>query len=272
VSAAAVGCDGLAVGYGRRAVVERLSLEGAPGATLAVLGTNGSGKSTLVKTIVGLLPPVAGSVRVLGGSPGAAPERVAYLGQAQPSGFVLPLRAVDVVAMGRFPARGLVGRMTADDRRLVLDGMARMGVADLADEALGSLSGGQRQRVHLARCLAWRADLLILDEPTAGLDLAGRERLVAALAEERRRGAAVVVCTHDVADALGAEGALLLARRVVGYGPPAEALTREAVMETFGLVLAELPGGTDLVMDPVHRHDHGDAGEHGAAPDREHGR
>jgi ABC-type Mn2+/Zn2+ transport system ATPase subunit len=135
-----------------------------------------------------------------------------------------------------------------------------MGVADLAEDALGNLSGGQRQRVHLARTLAWRADLLILDEPTAGLDLAGRELLASALVEERRRGAAVVVCTHDVADALGAEAALLLARRVVGYGPPSEVLIREAVMETFGLVLAELPGGSELVMDPVHRHDHEDDG------------
>jgi len=262
VSAPAVVCDGLAVGYGGRPVVEGLSLEVAGGATLAVLGTNGSGKSTLVKTIAGLLPPVAGSVRVLGMVPGAAPARVAYLGQAQPSGFVLPLRAVDIVTMGRFAARGLVGRMSREDRRLAREGMARMGVADLAEEALGNLSGGQRQRVHLARALAWRADLLILDEPTAGLDLAGRELLAGALVEERRRGAAVVVCTHDVADALGAEAALLLARRVVGCGPPSQVLTREAVMETFGLVLAELPGGSELVMDPVHRHDHEDGHAH----------
>ena len=256
MSSAALAADGLAVGYGGRPVVEGLTLELAPGATLAVLGTNGSGKSTLVKTAAGLLAPVAGSLQVLGRPPGDEPRRVAYLGQAQPTGFVLPLRATDVVAMGRFAARGLVGRRTAEDRRLVREGMARMGVADLADEPLGSLSGGQRQRVHLAQALAWRADLLILDEPTGGLDLAGRELLAAALVEERLRGAAVIVCTHDVADALGAEHALLLARRVVAYGPPAEVLTREAVMETFGLVLAELPGGSDLVMDPVHRHDH----------------
>jgi ABC-type Mn2+/Zn2+ transport system ATPase subunit len=255
VSAPALAADGLAVGYGGRPVVEGVTLELAAGATLAVLGTNGSGKSTLVKTIAGLLPPVAGSVRVLGRRPGDAPDRVAYLGQAQPTGFVLPLRAVDVVAMGRFPARGLIGRMTGDDRAAVRESMARMGIADLADEPLGSLSGGQRQRVHVAQALAWRADLLILDEPSAGLDLAGRELLSAALVEERRRSAAVIVCTHDVGDALGAELALLLARCVVGYGPPAEVLTREAVMETFGLVLAELPGGSELVMDPVHRHD-----------------
>jgi ABC-type Mn2+/Zn2+ transport system ATPase subunit len=260
VSGPALVADGLAVGYGGRHVVQGLTLEVPPGATLAVLGTNGSGKSTLVKTVAGLLPPVAGTLRVLGGRPGAAAARVAYLGQSQATGFVLPLRAVDVVAMGRFAARGLLGRMAAEDRLLVRESMERMGVAGLADEPLGRLSGGQRQRVHLARALAWRADLLILDEPTAGLDLGGRDRLSAALAEERGRGTAVVVCTHDVADALGAEGALLLAGRVVGCGPPAEVLTREAVMETFGLVLAELPGGSELVMDPVHRHDHGPEG------------
>jgi ABC-type Mn2+/Zn2+ transport system ATPase subunit len=256
---AALSADGLAVGYGGRPVVDGLTLELAPGATLAVLGTNGSGKSTLVKTVAGLLAPVAGALTVLGRAPGAQPARVAYLGQSQPTGFVLPLRAVDVVAMGRFAARGLMGRMSRPDRRLVREGMARMGVADIADEALGSLSGGQRQRVHLAQALAWSADLLILDEPTAGLDLAGRELLEAALAEERRRGAAVVVCTHDIGDALDAEQALLLARRVVACGPPAEVLTRAAVTATFGLILAELPGGTELAMDPVHRHDHDEA-------------
>lgn len=257
MSTAAVFADRLAVGYGGRAVVDGLTLEVAPGATLAVLGTNGSGKSTLVKTLAGLLAPIAGSVQVLGHRPGAEPARVAYLGQSRPTGFVLPLRAADVVAMGRFAARGLLGRLTADDRRLVGDSMERMGIADLADAPLGSLSGGQRQRVHLAQALAWRAELLILDEPTSALDLAGRELLASALAQERRRGAAVVVCTHDIADALGAEHALLLAQRVVGHGPPAEVLTREAVLETFGLVLAELPGGGELAMDPVHRHDHG---------------
>lgn len=248
--------DGLAVGYDGRAVVEDLDLALAPGATLAVLGTNGSGKSTLVRTIAGLLPPVAGALNVLGGRPGAAPARVAYLGQSHPTGFVLPLRAADVVAMGRFAERRLLGRLRRDDRRLVAEAMLRMGIAPIADEPLGNLSGGQRQRVHIAQALAWRADLIILDEPTAGLDVAGRELLNGALAAERARGAAVVVCTHDISDALEADDALLLARRVVAHGPPADALSREALMETFGLVLAELPGGSQLAMDPVHRHDH----------------
>jgi ABC-type cobalamin transport system ATPase subunit len=94
------------------------------------------------------------------------------------------------------------------------------------------------------------------DAPAAALDVGGPHLLIPALERARERGAAVVMCTHDISDALTAERALLLAGRVVADGPPGEILTREALMETFGLVIAELPGGGDLAMDPVHRHDH----------------
>ncbi|MBJ7456124.1 MAG: ATP-binding cassette domain-containing protein [Thermoleophilia bacterium] len=164
--------------------------------------------------------------------------------------------------MGRFAERRLLGRITRQDRLLVDESMERMGAAALADEPIAELSGGQRQRIHIAQALAWRADLIVLDEPTSGLDVAGRELLLTALAQERARGAAVVMCTHDIRDAAAADRALLLAGRVVASGPPADVLTREALMETFGLVLGELPGGGELVMDPVHRHDHGDHGDH----------
>ncbi|MGD9696564.1 MAG: metal ABC transporter ATP-binding protein [Thermoleophilia bacterium] len=255
MSGAALVSDRLAVGYDGRSVVEGIGVEVLAGQSLAVVGTNGSGKSTFVRTVAGLITPVGGAVRVLGGAPGAAPARVAYLGQANRSDFVLPLRTRDVVRMGRFPARRLMGRIGAQDRALIEEAMERMAIAHLADAPLGTLSGGQRQRVQIARVLAWRADLIVLDEPTAGLDVAGADLLGVALARERRRGAAVVVCTHDISDALRADRALLLAQRVVAYGPPAEALTQEALMETFGLVMAELPGGARMPMDPVHRHD-----------------
>jgi ABC-type Mn2+/Zn2+ transport system ATPase subunit len=246
----------LSVGFDGSPVVGDIDLQLGAGEELALVGTNGSGKSTLLRTIAGLLPPVAGEIEVLGGRPGSRPARVAHLPQSQPQGFVLPLRAGDVVAMGRFAHRGLLGRMRRDDRRAVAEGMERMGVAHLADSPLAMLSGGQRQRVYLAQVLAWQADILLLDEPTSGLDVAGAELLDAAIARERARGAAVVVCTHDIRDALQADHALLLAGRVVAAGPPQQALTRETLLETFGLVVAQLPGGTELTMDPTHRHDH----------------
>ncbi len=261
MSTPAVETRDLTVGYDGHPVVGGIDLTLAPGTTLAVLGTNGSGKSTLVKTLVGLLPPVAGVARVLGGAPGASPRRVAYLGQVRASGFALPIRARDVVAMGRFAERRLLGRITREDRDLVDTSMERMGAAHLADAPVADLSGGQRQRVHIAQALAWRADVIVLDEPTSGLDVAGRGLLLEALAEERARGAAVVMCTHDIRDAATAEVALLLAGRVVGQGAPADVLTRDALMETFGLILGELPGGGELVMDPVHRHDHDHDGD-----------
>jgi ABC-type Mn2+/Zn2+ transport system ATPase subunit len=265
VTTPALLAEALAVGYGRHAVVDGLGFALPAGASLALVGTNGSGKTTLIRTVVGLLAPVGGRLSVLGGAPGTAPARVAYLGQFRRAGFVLPLRAADVVAMGRFPARGLLGRMRAEDRRAVADAMARMGIADLADAPLPSLSGGQQQRVYLAQALAWGADLLVLDEPTAGLDPGGRALLAAALAAERARGVASIVATHDIRDAMEADLALLLAGHVVAFGPPAEVITKDALLATFGLALSATAEEGVLAMDPGHHHDHehGDEGGHG---------
>lgn len=270
MSAAVLARD-LAVGHDGRPVLSGLDLSLGPGETLATLGTNGSGKTTLARAVVGLIPPVGGRLEVLGRRPGDAPSRVAFLPQSHPQGFVLPLRAADVVAMGRYAARGLTGRMRAEDRRLVAEGMERMGVARLGGRPLADLSGGQRQRVYLAQALAWNADLLVLDEPTSGLDPAGRELLALALAAERDRGAAVLVSTHDIADAMAADHVLLLAGRVVATGPPATTITREALLETFGIPVSGLAPAPGLGLDTGHHHDSED---HAAAtrPSRTGGR
>lgn len=269
---AALEARGLAVGWDGRAVVEDLDLTVGPGAGLAIVGTNGSGKSTLIRTVVGLQPPVAGHLTVLGGAPGAAPARVGYVGQFHPKAFLLPLRARDVVAMGRFAALGLFGRPGRDDRRAVEEAMERMDVARLAGRALRDLSGGQQQRVHIAQALAARPDLLVLDEPASGLDVAARSRLATVLAEERARGAAVIVSTHDLRDAMTADLALLLAGRVVAVGPAATTVTREAAMETFGLLLDDLPPGALVAVDPHSHCDHDHDGGHPVAEAHHHGR
>ncbi len=254
---AAVLAAGLTVGYAGETVLEGIELSLARGTTLALVGANGSGKSTLLKTIAGLIPPVGGELRVLGSGPLAQPALVAYLGQFHPSGFVLPLRASEVVRMGRFAARGLFGRLGPEDEAAVAAAMEAVGIRDLAEEPLNELSGGQRQRVFIAQALARGAELLLLDEPEANLDAAARATARKLFAEAVGRGAAAVIATHDIEAAMACEYTMLLARRLVAYGPSEEVLRADALLETFG-VLGKAEGERVLVLGREHEHECGD--------------
>jgi ABC-type Mn2+/Zn2+ transport system ATPase subunit len=223
-----------AVGYGGRATLDGLNVSLPPGGLLVLMGTNGSGKSTILKTLAGLLKPIDGEVSLLGGAPGAQPARVGYLPQHPASSFTLPLRAADVVAMGRFARLGLVRRGTSTDRAAIASAMDRTGVNRFASQPLRELSGGQQQRTHLAQVLAREADVLLLDEPTAGLDASGRQAVANVVDAERARGASVVLATHDLADAEHADIVLLLAGKVVAQGSPAATLTDEHLRECYG--------------------------------------
>jgi ABC-type Mn2+/Zn2+ transport system ATPase subunit len=238
-SAAAVEARALGIGHPGEVVVAGIDLVVPPRSSLALVGTNGSGKSTLIRTIVGLLPPLDGALTVFGRPPGASPQRVAYVGQFHAGAHVLPIGVIDVVRMGRFAHLGLLGRMGASDHELVRSAMASMGVADLGHAPLRSLSGGQRQRVYLAQALARHADLIVLDEPTAGLDAGGRERYLDAFAGEMHRGAAIITATHDIGEAAEYDQVLLLARRVVALGSGDFVLTPDRLLETFGVVIRD---------------------------------
>lgn len=235
----AIEARGLGIGYDGDSVVSGIELTVPAGGSLALVGTNGSGKSTLIRTLVGLTPPVAGRLEVLGQPPGKAPVRLAYLSQFHASGYILPIRAIDVVRMARFASLGLLGRPTAADAELVDWAMEQMAVTNLARRPMRDLSGGQRQRIYLAQVLAHRADLIVLDEPTSGLDAGGRERYLDAFAAELHRGAALVTATHDIAEAVEYDQVLLLAARVVALGAGADVLTPDRLMETFGIVIQD---------------------------------
>ena len=237
-AASCVTAGNLGIGYPNDVVVPDISFDLTSGQAMAVIGTNGSGKSTLLKTLVGLLAPLRGKVAVFGKPPGSERSRLAYLGQFHASGFVLPIRTVDVVRMGRFPWHGLWKRMGRQDDEIVLAAMRAMGIDDLADLPLRSLSGGQQQRTYIAQVLAHRADLLVLDEPTSGLDAGGRELFLQAIDSEISRGASVIMATHDIEEEASlCHQVVLLARRVVAIGPPDEVITAEALLETFGIVV-----------------------------------
>jgi len=225
----------LDVGYDGTNIVSDISFKLSCGESLALVGINGSGKSTLLKTIVGLIPPIRGKISALGSQPNQAFHKLAYLSQFYASGFILPLRVIDVVRMGRFSRKGLLGRMKREDDEIVRFSMAQMGIEDLAEVPLSSLSGGQQQRVYIAQALASQADLLILDEPTSNLDAAAREVFMQVLTEELSRGAMVVLATHDIQQALYCNQAMLLSKQVVAIGPGREILTPEALLNTFGM-------------------------------------
>ena len=235
----AISARGLDVGYGAEVIVRGIDLDVRPGGSLALVGTNGSGKSTLIKTLVGLLSPAGGSLQVLGRPPGKVPRRIAYHSQFHAAGYILPIRVIDVVRMARYPSLGLFSRAGARDDELVRAGMQRMGVSHLAEAPMRSLSGGQLQRVYLAQVLAREADLIVIDEPTAGIDAGGRELYLDAFAAELQRGAAIVTATHDIAEAVEYDQVLLLARRVVALGAGRDVLTPDQLMETFGIVIQD---------------------------------
>jgi ABC-type Mn2+/Zn2+ transport system ATPase subunit len=229
-----ISADHLCVGYGKHPVVSGVNLELQAGSLLVLIGTNGSGKSTLLKTLAGLITPVHGDLHVLGEPAGKLPTRVAYLPQHPVSSHTLPLRVRDVVAMGRFAHLGLLKRATSTDREIVIDSMQRTGIDEHSEEPIRDLSGGQQQRTHLAQVLARQAEILLLDEPTAGLDINGRKAVADLIASERARGVTVVMATHELADAEQATSVMLLAQRVVAMGTPQEALRDEYLRECFG--------------------------------------
>ena len=224
----------LGVGYTKFPVVDNISLSLEPGALLVLIGTNGSGKSTILKTMAGLLAPISGSLEILGAPSGSLPKRVAYLPQHPVSTHTLPLRVRDVVAMGRFAHLGLFRRPSTNDRLIVDRSMQRTGIDPQANKPIRDLSGGQQQRTHLAQVLTRQAEILLLDEPTAGLDINGRKLVADLIAIERARGVTVVMATHELQDAENANTVMLLAQRVVSIGPPDVALRDEYLRECFG--------------------------------------
>jgi ABC-type Mn2+/Zn2+ transport system ATPase subunit len=234
MNTATISADHLCVGYGKHPVVEGVMLDMHPGELLVLIGTNGSGKSTLLKTLAGLIHPVHGDLYVLGQHAGQLPTRVAYLPQHPVSSHTLPLQVRDVVTMGRFAHLGLFRRTSSSDRAIVSSAMQRTGIDAQANKPIRDLSGGQQQRTHLAQVLAREAEILLLDEPTAGLDINGRKLVAELIAAERARGVTVVMATHELADAEQATSVMLLAQRVVSMGPPQEALRDEYLRECFG--------------------------------------
>lgn len=240
----AVEVRGLTVRYAEVRALDDVALVLRPGAACGLVGMNGSGKSTLFAALVGLVRAQSGTVSIFGGSPATARAGglVGYVPQQDSLDRDFPVPVRDVVLMGRYHSMGWRRRPASGDLAAVDDAMARVGVTDLADRRFGRLSGGQRQRVLLARALAQRARLLLLDEPFTGVDVVSEAAVTAVLRELVADGVSILVSTHDLSVLPElCDTAVLLHRRVLAAGPTAEVLTPDNLARTFGLGVGE-PG------------------------------
>ncbi len=225
------------------------SLQVAAGEVVGVIGPNAAGKSTLARVCCGLLSPQSGDVLLQGValvrlSRRERARRVAFLPQQQPQDLAFTAR--EVALMGRAPHLGLWALEGPRDLERATAALAEADALDLAERPVTQLSGGERQRVFLARAFAQEAALLVLDEPTAGLDLAHQVLLVNALRKRARTGGGALLVLHDLALAGAAcdRLLLLLAGRVIAEGTPAEVLRPDVLSPAYGTQV-------DVVPDPA---------------------
>ncbi|MGF2949752.1 metal ABC transporter ATP-binding protein [Microbacterium alcoholitolerans] len=235
---AAIDVDGLTVHYGDVRALEDVSLSIRRGAVTGLIGMNGSGKSTLFKALTGAVRPDRGRVLIEGSTPMIARRRraIGYVPQSDQVDWSFPISVREVVMMGRYGGLGLMRRPRHDDLAAVREALERVELTELADRQIGQLSGGQRKRAFVARGIAQKARILLLDEPFAGVDKRSEQMIAQLLRSAASSGLTVLVSTHDL-HALPqlADDAVLLRRRMIRQGTVAEALRPENLARAFGL-------------------------------------
>jgi iron complex transport system ATP-binding protein len=241
-----------------RASLIDVSLRVQPGELVAILGPNGSGKSTLMKALLDVIPLTRGKVLLNGQPLPSWPrnQRARWVGaMSQSESVVFPIRVRELVAMGRYPHLGALAPEGPEDRDAVEQALAECGLTDLADRDVTELSGGEFQRARLARALAQTPRLLVLDEPTAQLDLGHEMQILEQLREATARGIGILWITHDLEQAARFSDRMILlkAGRVVAVGGADEVLRVEVLEEVYQWPVLVRPGVEPKVPQIVPR-------------------
>ncbi|MFT4125839.1 MAG: heme ABC transporter ATP-binding protein [Gordonia sp. (in: high G+C Gram-positive bacteria)] len=228
--------EGVVVRLGGRAVVDGVSLRVAPGELVALVGPNGCGKSTLLSALAGLRAPQAGTITAAGQDVANTPHRDLARVRSlvtQHNRLDAPFTVGDVVAMGRYP--WLRTPQAADSPALIAEAIAHCDLGDIADRPFAQLSGGQQARVSLARALAQHTPIMLLDEPTAALDIAHQEQVLDILCRHRDAGTAVLLVVHDLtlAAAYADRVAVMKAGKLLAFGPTRDVMTAALLSETY---------------------------------------
>jgi manganese/zinc/iron transport system ATP- binding protein len=233
--------EDLTVSYHGAPVLWDIDLDIPRGVMAAIVGPNGAGKSTLIKSVLGLVRPIAGHVRLFGQPYRDARRRVGYVPQRSSVDWDFPTTALDVVTMGLYGRLGWFRRPGRRERGAAMAALAEVGMQDYADRQISQLSGGQQQRVFIARALVQDAELYFLDEPMAGVDATTERAIVAILRRLRDAGRTVVVVHHDLQTVRSYfDWLVLLNVRIVAQGPVAETYTAASLRRTYGGQIALL--------------------------------
>ncbi|MCW2473719.1 MULTISPECIES: manganese/iron ABC transporter ATP-binding protein [unclassified Symbiopectobacterium] len=226
------------------------------GTICALVGVNGSGKSTLFKSIMGLVKPSSGQVRLNGEAISDALKKnlIAYVPQTEEVDWNFPVLVSDVVMMGRYGKMNFLRIPRQQDRDVINDAMARVGMSALSQRQIGELSGGQKKRVFLARALAQQGCVLLLDEPFTGVDVKTENAIIDLLRTLRDEGHLILVATHNLGSVPEfCDNVILVNRTVLAAGPTATTFTQSNLEKTFGGVLRHINLGGE------HLHDDDDA-------------
>ncbi|MEE2685801.1 MAG: metal ABC transporter ATP-binding protein [Planctomycetota bacterium] len=232
--AAAIEVKNLTVSYGPVPALLDINLEIPAGKLVGVIGPNGSGKSTLIKTILGFVTPDFGTVKIFGEAAEKSRGRVAYVPQRGAVDWNFPVTVREVALMGRYGKVPFWRDLSAEDFQVADQALEMVRMADFRDRQIGQLSGGQQQRVFMARAMAQGGEILLLDEPFAGVDAATERAILDVLEQTREAGRTLVVVHHDLATAAEYfDSLVLLKQRCFAHGPPESVLHPELLSEVY---------------------------------------
>lgn len=228
----------LCVNYDYADVLCHISFSLEKGALAAILGPNGAGKSTLLKASLGLIKPSSGRSLFFGNTFKKIHQRVAYMPQRASVDWSFPMTVLDLVLMGCYGYKGMWGRITSVDRNEALGILERVGLIDLANRQISKLSGGQQQRAFLARSLMQKADLYLMDELFAAIDVASYRTVVSVLKDLQAQGKTVVVVHHDLSHIRQIfDHVILLNKHLICCGSVEECLTNDNIFQAYGCEL-----------------------------------
>ncbi len=228
------------------------SFQLGPGTICALVGVNGSGKSTLFKSIMGFVRPARGRIRIAGALVEASRKRqlVAYVPQTEEVDWTFPVSVWDVVLMGRYGRMNFLRLPSAEDKRIALESLERVGMAEFRDRQIGELSGGQKKRVFLARALAQQGRIMLLDEPFTGVDVQTEAAIIELLRALRAEGHIILVSTHNLGSVPEfCDQVVLINRTVLACGPTEEVFTEPNLTRAFGGALRQFHFEHSTIQD-----------------------